>query len=181
MEGAAVCAGVHAFSVCAESHFQILLGLRQQDRTMNRELQRSADDRRLGGGMGLVAGPTSSPMAKRKQNVRSRRRRAIGWPAKTGPVAGPSEPPMTTRPESLTRQATAFQMATVVALDGAIVYHDADVRTTARRVTVGHMARGVVSWGQRKIVTKRCTRGGLACGFRWTITRPARVIVVVRR
>ncbi len=105
MGGAAVCAGVHAFSVCAESHFQILFGLRQQDRTMNRELQRSADDRRLGGGMGLVAGPASSPMATRKRNFRSRRRRALGWTAKRGPVAGPSESPLATRPGSSSRRA----------------------------------------------------------------------------
>ncbi len=40
-------------------------------------------------------------------------------------------------------------------------------RTTARRATVGHMARRVVSRGRPKIVTKRCTRGGLACGIGW--------------
>ena len=146
---------------------------------MNRELQRNADDRRLGGGMGLVAGPPSCPMATKKQNKRSRRQRAFGWPAKTGPIAGPSESLLATRPDSLTRQATAFQMATVLALGGAIVYHDGDVRTTARRATVGHMARRVVSWGQRKIVTKRCTRGGLACGCEWIVHGPAPVNVVV--
>ena len=108
--------------------------------------------------MGLVAGPASSPMSTRKQNVRSRRRRALGWPGKTGPVAGPTESPLATRPGSSSRRAASVQMATVLALGGAIVYHDGDVRTTARRATGGHMARRVVSWGQRKIVTKRCTR-----------------------
>jgi hypothetical protein len=109
--GARVCAGVHAFSVCPESHSHLLFGIRQQNRTMNRELQRSADDRRLGGGMGLVAGKASYLMATRKRNVRWRRRRALGWTAKTGPIAGPSESPMATRTDRSTRGATSGVMA----------------------------------------------------------------------
>jgi hypothetical protein len=119
--GARVCAGVHAFSVCPESHFHILFGIRQQDRTMNRELQRSAGGQRLGGGMGLVAGQASSLMATRKRNLRPRPRRALGWAAKTGSVAGPTESPVATRTKRSAHGPTSGVMATVLALGGAIV------------------------------------------------------------
>jgi hypothetical protein len=136
-------------------------------RGRNRTSSRGSNDLRHGGGIGLVAGEASSLMATRRRNVRWRRRRALGWTAKTGPIAGPTESPMATRTKRLTQGPTSGVMAFVLALGGAIVYHDGDARTTARRATVGDMARRAVSWGQRKIVTKRCTRGGLACGIGW--------------
>jgi hypothetical protein len=50
-------------------------------------------------------------LAAKNWNVRSRRQRSLGWTAKPGPVAGPSESLMATRTGGFSRGGTSWMMA----------------------------------------------------------------------
>ena len=69
------------------------------------------DERRHGGGTGVVWARTSIRMTTKERNHRSRWQRASGWNAKTTPVAGPRESPLATTLDRSVHRPTSGWMA----------------------------------------------------------------------